>query len=83
MTLNLKTTYKSEFWADNNPMRPHTPPTLRNANSSRSTLQPQSDQISKHFTCMHGPHSLLQLNMTRDEIAQAYYTYTKAYTVGS
>jgi hypothetical protein len=38
----------------NNHMHPRTPPTLWSSNSSISTPQPQSNQISRHFICMHG-----------------------------
>ena len=38
-----------------NQMRPHTLPTFQSANPSRSTLLPQRNQISRHFTCMVGP----------------------------
>ena len=44
---------------------------LQSTNPSRSTLQPQSNKISRHFTCMMGLHKL-DINKTRYKIAQVY-----------
>ena len=68
INLSILKAQKSSFFASNkyssakktqintykNQMRLQTPPTLQSANPSRSTLQPQINQISRFFTCMRG-----------------------------